>query len=70
MRGFDEEGEIWRFGPFRPKIFVLTSCQGLEIRDIGFRQAPFWGLHKLGCEHVRWIISASAITWKYRIATA
>jgi polygalacturonase len=52
MTGFDKEGEIWRFGPFRPKIFVLTACQGLEIRDIGFGQAAFWGLHMLGCEHV------------------
>ncbi len=52
MTGFDKPGEIWRFGPFRPKIFVLTACQGLEIRDITFGQAPFWGLHMLGCEHV------------------
>ena len=52
MTTFDKEGEIWRFGPFRPKIFVLTACQGLEIRDISFGQAAFWGLHMLGCEHV------------------
>jgi len=52
MTGFNKEGEIWEFGPFRPKIFVLTACQGLEIRDISFGQAPFWGLHMLGCEHV------------------
>ena len=52
MTGYDKEGEIWRFGPFRPKIFVLTGCQGLEIRDISFGQAAFWGLHMLGCEHV------------------
>jgi polygalacturonase len=52
MTGFDKEGEIWRFGPFRPKIFILTKCQGLEVRGIGFGQAPFWGLHMLGCEHV------------------
>ncbi len=52
MTGFDREGEIWQFGQFRPKIFVLTRCQGLEIRDISFGQAPFWGLHMLGCEHV------------------
>ena len=52
MTGFDREGEIWRFGAFRPKIFVLTACQGLEVRDITFGQAPFWGLHMLGCEHV------------------
>jgi len=52
MTGFDQEGEIWRFGPFRPKIFVLTACTGLEIRDISFSEAPYWGLHMLGCEHV------------------
>lgn len=52
MTGYDKEGEIWRFGPFRPKIFVLTACQGLEIGGISFANAPFWGLHMLGCEHV------------------
>ena len=52
MTGFDKAGEIWNFGPFRPKIFVLTACQGLEVHDISFGQAPFWGLHMLGCEHV------------------
>lgn len=39
MTGYNQEGEIWRFGPFRPKIFVLTACQGLEIRGIGFSNA-------------------------------
>lgn len=52
MTGYDKEGEIWQFGPFRPKIFVLTGVQGLEVRDISFGQAAFWGLHMLGCEHV------------------
>ena len=52
MTGFDQEGEIWNFGPFRPKIFVLTASTGIEIRGIGFSEAPFWGLHMLGCEHV------------------
>ncbi|HEV2444655.1 MAG TPA: glycosyl hydrolase family 28 protein [Candidatus Sulfopaludibacter sp.] len=52
MTGYNREGEIWRFGPFRPKIFVLTGCRDLEIRDISFANAPFWGLHMLGCEGV------------------
>ncbi len=52
MTGFDKEGDIWKFGPFRPKIFVLTHCRGLEVNGISFGQAPFWGLHMLGCEHV------------------
>lgn len=52
MTSFDKEGDIWRFGPFRPKIFVLTACQGLEINGISFSHAPQWGLHMVGCEHV------------------
>jgi hypothetical protein len=52
MTGYNKEGEIWEFGPFRPKIFVLTACKDLEIRDIRFSEAPFWGLHMLGCERV------------------
>ena len=52
MTGFNKEGEIWEFGAFRPKMFMLTGCQGLEVRDISFSQAPQWGLHMLGCEHV------------------
>jgi hypothetical protein len=38
--------------PFRPKMFVLTACKGLEIRGISFSEAPEWGLHMVGCEHV------------------
>ncbi len=52
MRGFNREGEIWDPRDFRPKIFVLTACQGLEVRGISFSQAPQWGLHMMGCEHV------------------
>src|ERR1035438_235275 len=52
MTGFNKEGEIWQFGAFRPKMFILTGCQGLEGRDISCSQAPQWGLHMLGCEHV------------------
>ena len=53
MTGFDKEGDIWQFGPFRPKIFILTACKGLEVNGISFSQAPQWGLHMVGCEHVR-----------------
>jgi len=30
--------------------------QDLEIRDITFGDAPEWGLHMIGCEHV-WSIT-------------
>ncbi len=52
MTAFDKEGDIWQFGAFRPKIFILTACQGLEVNGISFSHAPFWGLHMMGCEHV------------------
>ena len=52
MTRFNQEGEIWEFGPFRPRIFLLTAVRGLEVRGISFSHAPFWGLHMLGCEHV------------------
>ena len=52
MTGFDKENEWWLPAGFRPKIFVLAACKGLEIRDISFSEAPEWGLHMVGCEGV------------------
>lgn len=52
MARYDEAGEIWVPGPFRPKMFVLTGCKDLEVRDITFAEAPNWGLHLLGCDGV------------------
>ncbi len=52
MTRYDKENEWWLPADFRPKMFVLTSCRGLEIRDITFSEAPEWGLHMVGCENV------------------
>jgi len=52
MTRYDKEHEWWLPAEFRPKMFVLTSCKGLEIRDITFSEAPEWGLHMIGCEGV------------------
>jgi hypothetical protein len=52
MTRYDEVGGIWMPGPFRPKMFVLTGCKDLEVRDITFAEAPNWGLHLLGCDGV------------------
>jgi polygalacturonase len=52
MTRYDEPNEWWIPGPFRPKMFVLTSCKDLEVRDITFAEAPNWGLHMLGCDGV------------------
>jgi polygalacturonase len=52
MTRYDDAGGIWVPGPFRPKMFVLTGCKDLEVRDITFAEAPNWGLHLLGCDGV------------------
>jgi polygalacturonase len=52
MTRYDPVGEWWLFAPWRPKMFLLTGCTHLEIRDITFGDAPWWGLHLLGCSHV------------------
>jgi len=52
MREYEAASEWWLPNQFRPRMFVLTSCKGLEVRDISFSEAPEWGLHLLGCEGV------------------
>jgi polygalacturonase len=52
MTNYDPAGEWWLFGPWRVKMFLLTGCTNLEIRDITFGDAPYWGLHLLGCKNV------------------
>jgi len=52
MTGYDATNEWWLFREWRPKLFVLTGCTNLEIRDLTFGDAPFWGLHLLGCKKV------------------
>ncbi len=52
MTAYDAAGEWWLFQEWRPKMFVLTGCTNLVVRDLTFGDAPFWGLHMLGCRHV------------------
>ena len=52
MTSYDAPNEWWLFKEWRPKMFVLTGCTNLVVRDITFGDAPFWGLHMLGCENV------------------
>ena len=52
MTGYDATNEWWLFKEWRPKMFVLTGCTNLIVRDITFGDAPFWGLHMLGCKNV------------------
>jgi polygalacturonase len=52
MTKYDAPNEWWLFKEWRPKMFVLTGCTNLLVRDITFGDAPYWGLHMLGCEKV------------------
>ncbi len=52
MKGYDKPNAWWLPQDFRPKMFVLTGCKDLEVRDITFAEAPNWGLHMLGCDGV------------------
>jgi hypothetical protein len=52
MTSYEATNEWWLFKEWRPKMFVLTGCTNLVVRDITFADAPFWGLHMLGCENV------------------
>jgi hypothetical protein len=52
MTGYDPVHEWWLPKDWRPKMFVLTACTDLQVRDITFAEAPNWGLHMLGCERV------------------
>jgi polygalacturonase len=52
MTNYDAAAEWWLFQEWRPKMFVLTGCTNLVVRDISFGDAPFWGLHLLGCQNV------------------
>ncbi len=52
MTSYETTNEWWLFKEWRPKMFVLTGCTNLVVRDITFGDAPYWGLHMLGCKHV------------------
>lgn len=52
MTGYDAPNEWWLFKEWRPTMFLLTGCTNLIVRDITFGDAPYWGLHMLGCENV------------------
>lgn len=49
---YDRAGEWWLCAPWRPKMFMLTGCANMTIRDLTFGDSPYWGLHMLGCSNV------------------
>jgi hypothetical protein len=52
MTDWDEAAGIYRPAPWRPRMFELRDCRDVTVSDVTMADAPFWGLHLLGCEHV------------------
>jgi polygalacturonase len=52
MGDYSPVHERWEPHTFRPRMFYLVNCRGLELSGISFGHSPQWGLHTLGCEHV------------------
>ncbi|TDH24213.1 glycoside hydrolase [Segetibacter sp. 3557_3] len=52
MTHFEEANEWWIPKEWRPRLFILTGCTNLVVRDITIASAPSWSLHMLGCEKV------------------
>ncbi len=52
MSHYDAPNEWWIPKAWRPKLFILTSCKNLVIRDITIEKAPSWTVHLMGCEDV------------------
>ena len=52
MTSYDAADEWWLFNEWRPTMFKLIGCTNLVVRDLTFGDAPYWGLHMLGCENV------------------
>ena len=44
MTGYDATNEWWLFKEWRPKMFVLTGCTNLVVRDITFRRRAALGI--------------------------
>ena len=52
MGNYSPVDERWEPLAFRPRMFHLVRCSGLEITGISFGHSPEWGLQTLGCDHV------------------
>jgi Glycosyl hydrolases family 28 len=52
MTRWDPAGQIYQPAAWRPRMFALRGCRDVVIRDVTLADAPFWGLHLLGCDHV------------------
>ncbi len=52
MSHYEKENEWWIPKEWRPKMFILKSCNNIYLKEFTFSRAPEWGLHMLGCEDV------------------
>ena len=47
-----ETPDIFKVGPFRPRIMLLEACRRVQLRDFTIRDSPMWTVHLAGCDTV------------------
>ena len=47
-----EAPDIFKVGPFRPRIMLLEACRHVQLRDFTIRDSPMWTVHLAGCDTV------------------
>ncbi|WP_420236181.1 glycoside hydrolase family 28 protein [Telmatobacter bradus] len=52
VTNYSDVDERWDPKGFRARMFSLHEVRDLEVSGIRIQNAPFWGLHMLGCERV------------------
>jgi polygalacturonase len=52
MASYDQGQQIWVPRDWRPRLFLLAECRDLSVSSINIQNAPYWGLHMLGCDGV------------------
>jgi hypothetical protein len=52
MSHYDKPNEWWIPKDWRPRLFILTTCNNVVMRDITIEKAPSWTVHLMGCEKV------------------
>ena len=48
----EEAPDIFKVGPFRPRIMLLEACRRVQLRDFTIRDSPMWTVHLAGCDTV------------------
>ena len=48
----EETPDIFKIGPFRPRVMLLEDCRRVQLRDFTIRDGAMWTVHLAGCDGV------------------